>query len=762
MVNEGVAKKGFVAPFLFVKDDKMEKIQGYIDHFIYFNESNGYGVIELYTEDEDIICVGSFGGIGQGENVEITGQYVEHAVYGRQLKAESIKVLTPEDAFAMERYLAGGAIKGVGPALAKRIVAKFGNDTFRIMEEEPERLAEIKGISERKAMEIAEQMEERKELREAMLFLQKYGITNNLAMKIFDTYGMQLYHVLQENPYRMAEEIDGVGFKRADEIAQKIGIRTDSRFRIHCGICYVLGQSAAEGHTYLPKEELVQRAGLLLDVESEQIEVELPNLAMDKKLVIKQSADTVACYLARTYYEELACAKMLCDLCEKTDLDSKAIEKQIAVIEKELSIELDDLQKEAVLQAAQNGIFILSGGPGTGKTTTINAIIRYFEREGMDIVLAAPTGRAAKRMTEATGFEAKTIHRLLELSGSFAEDGRRAKFERNEDMPLETDVIIIDEMSMVDIHLFYALLKAIPLGCRLILVGDVNQLPSVGPGQVLRDLIDSAGYPVVMLKKIFRQATTSDIVVNAHRINEGRQIELGNKSEDFFFLSRNNVDVIYKHMILLILEKLPKYVEAKPHQIQVLTPMRKGSLGVEVLNGILQKYINPPDKNKTEYVYGDVIFREGDKVMQVKNNYQLEWEIVNYFNLPIDKGTGVFNGDMGIILSINTFAQTLTVEYEDNKRVEYHFSQLDELELAYAVTIHKAQGSEYPAVIMPLLGGPRQLLNRNLLYTGITRARRCVTILGSEDTVNAMIQNKDARKRYTGLLARIREAKAGV
>lgn len=748
--------------FLFVKDDRMEKIQGYIDHFIYFNESNGYGVIELYTEDEDIICVGSFGGIGQGENVEITGQYVEHAVYGRQLKAESIRVLTPEDAYAMERYLAGGAIKGVGPALAKRIVAKFGNDTFRIMEEEPERLAEIKGISERKAMEIAEQMEERKELREAMLFLQKYGITNNLAMKIYDTYGMQLYHVLQENPYRMAEEIDGVGFKRADEIAQKIGIRTDSRFRIHCGICYVLGQSAAEGHTYLPKEELVQRAMMLLDVEREQIEDELPNLAMDKKLVIKQSEDTVACYLARTYYEELACAKMLNDLCERTDDDRNAIIKRITAIEKELSIELDDLQKEAVLQAAQNGISILSGGPGTGKTTTINAIIRYFEREGMDIVLAAPTGRAAKRMTEATGFEAKTIHRLLELNGSFAEDGKRARFERNEDMPLETDVIIIDEMSMVDIHLFYALLKAVPLGCRLVLVGDVNQLPSVGPGQVLRDLIESEGYPVVMLRKIFRQATTSDIVVNAHRINEGRQIELGNKSEDFFFLSRNNVDVIYKHMILLILEKLPKYVEAKPHQIQVLTPMRKGSLGVEVLNGILQKYINPPNKNKAEYECGDVIFREGDKVMQVKNNYQLEWEIVNYFNLPIDKGTGVFNGDMGIILSINTFAQTLTVEYEDNKRVEYHFSQLDELELAYAVTIHKAQGSEYPAVVMPLLGGPRQLLNRNLLYTGITRAKRCVTILGSEDTVNAMIQNKDARKRYTGLLARIREAKAGV
>ena len=739
----------------------MEKIQGYIDHFIYYNESNGYGVIELYTEDEDIICVGSFGGIGQGENVEITGQYVEHAVYGRQLKAESIKVLTPEDAFAMERYLAGGGIKGIGPALAKRIVAKFGNDTFRIMEEEPERLSEIKGISERKAMEIAEQMEERKELREAMLFLQKYGITNNLAMKIYDTYGMRLYHVLQENPYRMAEEIDGIGFKRADEIAQRIGIRTDSRFRIHCGVCYVLGQAATEGHTYLPAEELLQRAGLLLDIEKEQIADELPNLAMDKKLVIKQNGDGTSCYLAGVYYEELACAKMLCDLCEKTHEDKNVVIKRIAGIEKELSMELDDLQKEAVMQAAGNGFFILSGGPGTGKTTTINAIIRYFEGEGADIMLAAPTGRAAKRMTEATGFEAKTIHRLLELNGSFSEDGKRAHFERNEEVPLETDVIIIDEMSMVDIHLFYALLKAIPLGCKLILVGDVNQLPSVGPGQVLRDLIESDRFPVVMLKKIFRQATTSDIVVNAHRINEGQQIELGNKSKDFFFLSRNNTDVIYKHMIQLILEKLPGYVDAKPHQIQVLTPMRKGSLGVEVLNGILQKYMNPPDKEKAEHIYGDMVFREGDKVMQIKNNYQLEWEIVNYFNLPIDRGTGVFNGDMGIVRTINEFAQTLTVEYEDNKRVTYHFSQLDELELAYAVTIHKAQGSEYPAVVMPLLGGPKQLLNRNLLYTGITRAKRCVTILGSEDTIAAMIQNKDARKRYTGLLARIREAKTG-
>ena len=746
----------------------METVQGYIDHFIYRNQSNGYGVIELQTEEEELICVGSFQGIDQGENVEITGQYVEHAVYGRQLKAEKIRVIAPENAYAMERYLAGGAVKGIGPALAKRIVKKFGNDTFRVMEEEPERLVEIKGISERMAMDIAGYMESRKELRDAMVFLQKYGITNNLALKIYDTFGMHLYSVIEENPYQLAEEIDGIGFKRADEIAKKAGIRVDSEFVIHCGICYVLSQSSLEGHTYLPKEELVRRAKELLETVEELIELAIPNLAMEKKIVIKQEEDCVCCYLAKTYYEELACARMLKDLNNACKLDNtdekeeKRILEQIENVEKELSIGLDELQHHAVLEAARNGIFILSGGPGTGKTTTINAIIRYFEREGMDIMLAAPTGRAAKRMTEATGFEAKTIHRLLELNGAFAEDGKRARFEKNEDSPLETDVLIIDEMSMVDIHLFYALLRAVPLEVRLILVGDVNQLPSVGPGQVLRDLIDSREFPLVILQKIFRQATKSDIVVNAHRINQGEAISLTNKSEDFFFLKRDNVDVIYKHMILLILEKLPKYVEASPMQIQVLTPMRKGSLGVEVLNGILQKYLNPSSDNKKEHLHGAVTFREGDKVMQIKNNYQLEWEIVNRYNLPIDRGTGVFNGDMGIVLSINDFAQTLIVEYEDHKRVQYHFSQLDELELAYAVTIHKSQGSEYPAVLLPLLGGPRQLMNRNLLYTGITRAKKCVTILGSEETVMEMIANGNARKRYTGLLVRIREAKEGI
>lgn len=746
----------------------METVQGYIDHFIYRNDTNGYGVIELQTEEEELICVGSFQGVDQGENVRIEGRYVEHAVYGRQLKAEKVTVIEPEDAYAMERYLAGGAVKGVGPALAKRIVKKFGNDTFRIMEEEPERLAEIKGISERMALDIAGFMENRKELRDAMVFLQRYGITNNLALKIYDTYGVHLYSVIEENPYQLADEIDGIGFKRADEIAKKAGVKVDSEFRINCGICYVLGQAASEGHTHLPMEELIQRSSVLLEVDMEQTKVAIPNLAMEKKLVIKQEERGTCCYLSGSYYEELACAKMLKDLNDavcvnKTDeKEEKRIRKSVEQVEKRLSISLDDLQRRAVLEAAQNGVFILSGGPGTGKTTTINAIIRYFEQEGMDIMLAAPTGRAAKRMTEATGFEAKTIHRLLELNGAFAEDGKKARFEKNENAPLETDVVIIDEMSMVDIHLFHALLRALPLQTRLVLVGDVNQLPSVGPGQVLRDLIDSQEYPLVILEKIFRQATKSDIVVNAHRINNGENISLSNKSEDFFFLKRDNVDVIYKHLILLITEKLPKYVDATPLQIQVLTPMRKGSLGVESLNTILQKYLNPPEEKKKECEHGQIVFREGDKVMQIKNNYQLEWEIVNQYNIAIDKGLGVFNGDTGVVLQINDFAKTVTVEYEDHKRVQYFYSQLDELELAYAVTIHKSQGSEYPAVLLPLLGGPRQLMNRNLLYTGITRAKKCVTVLGSEETVMEMIANGAARRRYTGLLSRIKEVKGGI
>ena len=738
----------------------MDNITGYVDHIVYQNSDNGYTVMTLVTEGEEVTCVGMCKGLGQGENISAEGEYIEHPVYGRQFKIQTYETVAPTDRAGMERYLGSGAIRGVGEALAARIVKKFGDDTFRIIEEEPERLAEVKGISERKAQEIAVQMEEKKDLREALVYLQQYGISNTLAVKIYNTYGMEMYSVMRENPYRLAEDVSGVGFRIADEIAGRIGIHTDSDYRIRSGILYTLLQAVGEGHCFLPLELLLRRTSELLGVSEENIRPQVDNLIMDRKLVAKGDAVFAAAY----YYAELNCANMLRNLnipmleAENLPAQDMAIRKRLERMAENLSMELDELQLKAVEESIKNGLFILSGGPGTGKTTTINMIIRYFESEGMDIFLAAPTGRAAKRMTEATGFEAKTIHRLLELNSALSDDDtRRASFERNQENPLEADVVIIDEMSMVDIQLFQALLKAILPGTRLILVGDVDQLPSVGPGQVLRDLMNSEAFPMVTLEKIFRQAGESDIVVNAHRINKGEQIALDNKSRDFFLLERNDVNVIYKHMIQLIREMLPKYVNATPFDIQVLTPMRKGSLGCETLNGILQRYLNPADPHKKEHSYGNTIFREGDKVMQIKNNYQLEWEIVGRYNIPIDKGMGVFNGDMGRVLEINETMSTLLVEFDDGRRVNYPFSGLEELELSYAITIHKSQGSEYPAVILPLLGGPRMLFNRNLLYTGITRARNCVTILGSSETVRNMIDNVSENRRYTALESRIRE-----
>lgn len=738
----------------------MDNITGYVDHIVYQNSDNGYTVMALVAEGEEVTCVGMCKGLGQGENISAEGEYIEHPVYGRQFKIQTYETVAPTDRAGMERYLGSGAIRGVGEALAARIVKKFGDDTFRIIEEEPERLAEVKGISERKAQEIAAQMEEKKDLREALVYLQQYGISNTLAVKIYNTYGMEMYSVMRENPYRLAEDVSGVGFRIADEIAGRIGIHTDSDYRIRSGILYTLLQAVGEGHCFLPLELLLRRASELLGVSEENIRPQVDNLIMDRKLVAKGDAVFAATY----YYAELNCANMLRNLnipmleAENLPAQDMAIRKRLERMAENLSMELDELQLKAVEESIKNGLFILSGGPGTGKTTTINMIIRYFESEGMDIFLAAPTGRAAKRMTEATGFEAKTIHRLLELNSALSDDDtRRANFERNQENPLEADVVIIDEMSMVDIQLFQALLKAILPGTRLILVGDVNQLPSVGPGQVLRDLMNSEAFPMVTLEKIFRQAGESDIVVNAHRINKGEQIALDNKSRDFFLLERNDVNVIYKHMIQLIREMLPKYVNATPFDIQVLTPMRKGSLGCETLNGILQRYLNPADPHKKEHSYGNTVFREGDKVMQIKNNYQLEWEIVGRYNIPIDKGMGVFNGDMGRVLEINETMSTLLVEFDDGRRVNYPFSGLEELELSYAITIHKSQGSEYPAVILPLLGGPRMLFNRNLLYTGITRARNCVTILGSSETVRNMIDNVSENRRYTALESRIRE-----
>lgn len=741
----------------------METIKGFIEHIIYRNQDNGYTVLNLISDGEEVTCVGFFKTMDQGETIEAQGEYITHQVYGRQFKIERYKILPPDDVVSIERYLGSGAIKGVGEALAARIVKMFGADTYRIIEEEPERLAEVKGISTRKAREIAVIVYEKRDAREAMTFLQTYGISNTLAIRIYEAYGMNLYGILRENPYRLAEDIHGIGFRIADEIAAKIGIHTDSDYRIRSGLLYSLQQAGADGHCYLPESRLLERAGELLGLAPELLEAQLQNLAMDKKLVIKMPGEGETerkVYAVNYYYAELNCAKMLHDLNIREELlpaEEEAIMSKIDQVEADLEIELDELQKRSVFECIRNGIFILSGGPGTGKTTTINAIIRYFLSLKMDIFLAAPTGRAAKRMTEATGYESRTIHRLLELNGVVSEEARAARFERNEENPLEADVIIVDEMSMVDIFLFQALLKAIPIGTRLIMVGDVNQLPSVGAGQVLQDLIQSGRFQTVVLEKIFRQAGESDIVLNAHRIHAGEELALDNKSRDFFFLERNDTDVIYKHMIQLILEKLPPYVGTQPYEIQVLTPMRKGKLGVEVLNGILQKYLNPPSTEKRECQAGETLFREQDKVMQIKNNYQLEWEVVSKYGIPIDRGNGIFNGDIGTIRSIDEYSREVVVEYDEHRLVTYQYAQLDEIELAYAVTIHKSQGSEYPAVIMPLLSGPRMLFNRNLLYTGVTRARNCVTILGSREMLRQMVANNYQNRRYTGLSDRIRE-----
>ena len=659
----------------------------------------------------------------------------------------------------MERYLGSGAIKGIGAALAARIVRRFGEDTIRIVEEEPERLAEVKGISEKKAREIAVQVTEKTEMRKAMIFLQKYGISLNLGAKIYQKYKDSLYTVLQENPYRLAEDISGVGFKIADEIAGRIGIHADSDYRIRSGMLYTLLQASGEGHTYLPKDQLFARCTKLLGVDESYMEKHLMDMLLDRKLVMQEKKGEKIIYPSQYYYLELNTARMLCELNICCPEDENIVEKRIASIEKETGTVLDEMQKKAVTEAAGHGLFILTGGPGTGKTTTINAIIRFFEGEGAELRLAAPTGRAAKRMTEATGYEAQTIHRLLELNG-MPEDDRSTgavHFERNAQNPLEADVIIIDEMSMVDIHLMHSLLLAITAGTRLILVGDENQLPSVGPGNVLRDIIHSGCFPVIELTKIFRQASESDIVVNAHKINRGEPVEIHNKSRDFFFLKRYDADMIIRVVIALIQDKLPRYVNARPFEIQVLTPMRKGLLGVERLNQMLQRYLNPQDGSKKEKTLGDRLFRQGDKVMQIKNDYQMEWEVRGRYGIPVEKGIGVFNGDTGILHEINEFAETAEVEFEDGRFATYSFKQLEELELAYAITIHKSQGSEYPAVILPVLSGPQMLLNRNLLYTAVTRARKCVTVVGSEETFAEMIRNEKQQKRYSALDERIRE-----
>ena len=733
-----------------------ETINGFVEKVVYRNAENGYTVVNISVEGDDVVCTGYFSDITEGDQIIAEGSFVEHKQYGIQFTVASYEIKEPETSVAMEKYLGSGIIKGVGPALSAKIVKKFGDETFNIIEREPERLAEIKGITEKKAIEIGSQFEEKKEFRNAMIFLNQYGVSNALAMKIYKEYGIKVMKIVRENPYRLADDIAGVGFKTADEIALRMGFSPESSMRMKAGISFALSMAASNGHTYLLYEDLYEESKRLLGISEAEFESDIYELTIERKIVLKEVKGERRVYNNNLYYMELTVARKLLDLNAKSENNYKVMEAKVKEVEAKTGIKLGDLQRKAVYEAVESGLVIITGGPGTGKTTTINAIIKLFEMQNMEILLAAPTGRAAKRMTETTGMEAQTIHRLLELNGN-PEEGGSMRFERNELNPLEADVIIIDEMSMVDIYLMYSLLKAVTVGTRLILVGDVNQLPSVGPGKVLKDIISSEKFNVVRLSEIFRQAAESDIITNAHKINAGQSIRLDNKSKDFFMLSMSSSIQIQRALVSLIAEKLPPYVDATKYDIQVLTPSRKGELGVENLNKILQQYINPPAPGKREKQWGEVIFRENDKVMQIKNDYQMEWKIVTKKGLTIKEGSGVFNGDCGIIREINEFAGTVTVEFDEGKIVEYTGATLEELELAYAITIHKSQGSEYPAVIIPLLNAPRPLLNRNLLYTAVTRARKCVTIVGSENSVNEMIQNESEMKRNSGLVDSIIE-----
>lgn len=735
-----------------------EELDGYVDHIIFRNEDNGYTVFNVDEDGEDITCVGMFQYLGEGEYLHMEGEYVNHPVYDRQFKVDKFEMRVPEDKESIKKYLGSGAIKGIGPAMAARIVNAFGEDTIRVMEEEPERLINIKGISQKKAMEISDQVQSKRDLRKAMIFLQQYGINLNLSVKIYQQYGQKVYGVLKENPYKLADDIEGVGFKMADEIASKIGIHLDSDFRIRSGIIYILTQASVNGHIFLPRQVLEKNIYELLALQSIDMDRHLMDMTIDKKIVIKTIDETECVYNSNAYYTELNVAGRLNELNVVSECNEKKLKSKIEKIEDELGICLDELQEQAVIEAAQNGVLIITGGPGTGKTTTINTIIQLFEKEQMEILLAAPTGRAAKRMQEATGYDAMTIHRLLEVSAGIQDD-RNNQFERNEQNPLEADAIIIDEMSMVDIFLMNSLLKAVTVGTRLILVGDVNQLPSVGPGNVLKDIISSNCFNVVKLNKIFRQASESDIIVNAHKINDGQKVNLGNRSKDFLFLRRDDADKIINASITLIKDKLPGYVKADMSDIQVLTPMRKGAVGVERLNKLLQEYLNPQSKDKAQTQIGQTIFRAGDKVMQIKNDYQLEWEICNRYGIAIEKGMGVYNGDIGIIKSISQYLEEMEIEFEEKKTVKYTFKQTEELELAYAITIHKSQGSEYPAVIIPVLSGPRMLMTRNLLYTAVTRAKKCVCIVGNENAFYDMADNTVEARRYSSLGQRIKECK---
>ncbi len=749
-------------------------LEATIEDIIFQNQENGYTVCTIDYEGEEISCVGEMSGIYAGEEVKIVGSWSVHPIYGKQIRVEMLERSMPKTVQGMEKYLASGVIKGIGAKTAKKIVKHFGIDTFKIIEEEPLLLAQVSGISKKKAQEIGEVFHEQYELRRAMLFLQEYGITPTYAIKIYKQYKDRTTEVIKNTPYRLVDDIYGIGFRKADEIAAKVGVARDDPHRIKTGILYLLTSFSNNGHTYMPRPRLMEEAIKLLMPEIYQslmqaqpygviveevegyehplIENALIELALSKQIIIKNYDEVPCVFLAYLYHSEQAVARKLIDIASLYQKDAVIdVEKELAQTQKELKIELVEEQKEAVRNVLTNGVTVITGGPGTGKTTTINAILHMLEKAGEDVLLAAPTGRAAKRMSEATGIEAQTIHRLLEI-GYMGEEGSRQAFNRNEENPLEADVIIVDELSMVDIILMNALLKAVVEGQRLVLIGDADQLPSVGAGNVIKDIIFSERLPVVRLIQIFRQASKSAIVMNAHRINKGEYPVMNEKGTDFFFMKRSIQEEVKDTIIELVTTRLPKYQGFDSlKDIQVLAPMRKGAIGVNELNKALQDAINPHHDLKPEKEYRGMLFREGDKVMQIKNNYNTPWKILGKTGMSIDEGTGVFNGDCGLITAIKEEEELVVVTFEDAKVVEYEFNQLDELELAYAVTIHKSQGSEYPVVILPIHSGPPMLLSRNLLYTAVTRAKKMVVGVGLAETMQRMVDNNREIERYSSL-----------
>ncbi|MCL1863597.1 MAG: ATP-dependent RecD-like DNA helicase [Defluviitaleaceae bacterium] len=730
-------------------------LEGIIENVIFHNEDNGYTVFSIQpansdeSDEEEITCTGFLANPLEGENIVAHGTYVENPKYGRQFSVSHSERVKPGTIAGIEKYLASGVIKGIGAKTARLIVARFGEDSFDIIENDPEKLSRIKGISLKKALALSESFHAQHDQRNAMLFLQSNGITPAAAMKIYKRYKEDTITSIKQNPYRLADDIDGIGFKTADAIAYRLGVSRDAPDRISAGVRFCLWEATAEGHTYMPTAALIRQASELLYCNPSLVENELAKMQMERHIIreILTDEEEPIVFASALYYAELKVARKLTTLKTAVALNPKSQKTDVA---------LSDSQMKAVVAATAQGVLILTGGPGTGKTTTINAIIGLLEKQELTVTLAAPTGRAAKRMSETTGREAKTIHRLLEVE-FMSENSRRQTFRRDEENPLETDVLIVDECSMIDILLMKSLLDAVADGTRLILVGDMDQLPSVGAGNVLKDLIASDCLPVARLTEIFRQAAESAIITNAHRINKGEYPELNDKEKDFFFVNRQNPEDALQTILDLIATRLPAYKGFDPlHDIQVLSPMRKSLLGVTHLNNILQAKLNPPSSKKREREFGAVIFREGDKVMQIRNNYDAVWESFNERGHRVDFGEGVFNGDMGIIHAISE-DDGLVVQFDDNRRVNYSFSQLDELELAYAVTVHKSQGSEYRAVIIPVFSGPPMLFTRNLLYTAVTRARELAVLVGIPETMFRMIDNNKITNRYTALARRLKD-----